>query len=143
MNVVKLVVAWLVVGVVMNVLDFLFHGLALGSYYAQLTIMREDTPYLLFVLLSFVFALVFVLVYDRLYATAECRVGRGAAFGFWAGLLLNFPMNIGLHLMVKGVPYGMTWIWTIYGIIAMTIAGAIAGAIYAKKQVAPKPSVVV
>jgi uncharacterized membrane protein YoaK (UPF0700 family) len=143
MNVAKLVVAWLVVGVVLNVLDYLVHGLALGSYYAQLTFMRQDTSYLLFVLLDFVFALVFVFVYDRLYATAECRVGRGAAFGFWAGLLLNFPMNIGLYLMIKDVPYGLAWVWTIYGIIALTIAGAIAGAIYAKKQTAAKPSVVV
>jgi hypothetical protein len=142
MNVAKLVVAWLVVGVVLNVLDFLVHGLALASYYAQLTFMRQDMSYPLLVLLDFVFALVFVLVYDRLYATAECRAGRGAAFGFWAGLLLNFPMNIGADLMIKDFPYGLSWIWTLYGIIALTILGAIAGALYAKKQAAAKPAVI-
>jgi hypothetical protein len=136
MNVPKLVVAWLVVGVVMNVLDFLVHMLALGSYYAQLTFMRQDVSPALFVLVDFVFALVFVVVYDRLYATSTKSVGRGAAFGFWAGLLLSFPANIGLHLMLKDFPYWLAWVWTVSGIVTLTISGAVAGAFYAKRAAA-------
>jgi hypothetical protein len=141
MNFAKLVVAWLVVGVVISVLDMIFHGFALNSYYMQLPIMRQDASAALLVLGTFVFALVFVVAYDRLYATRECRAGRGATFGFWTGVLLNFPANIFLHLMFVGFPYRLTWIWTVYGIVEMTIIGAIAGAIYAKKQAA-RPAVV-
>jgi D-alanyl-lipoteichoic acid acyltransferase DltB (MBOAT superfamily) len=56
---------------------------------------------------------------------------------------MNFPGNIMLHLMIKGFPYGLTWIFTIVGIIEMTAMGAIAGALYAKKVQAAKPAVVV
>lgn len=133
MNVPKLVVAWLVVGVVMNVLDFLIHGFALASYYAQLTFMRQGVSPAWFVLVEFVFALVFVVVYDRLYATATASAGRGAAFGFWAGLLLSFPANIGMSLMFNGFPYWLAWVWTASGLITLTISGAVAGALYAKK----------
>jgi len=141
MNVAKLVVAWLVVGVVMNVIDALFHGVVMMGYYQQLTFFRQDTPMALMVLVDFVFALVFVVVYDRLYATRECRVGKGIHYGFWAGLLLNFPANLMMHLMIKGFPYGLGWIFTVVGIVEMTIMGAIAGALYAKKTQAAKPAV--
>ncbi len=136
MNVSKLVVAWLVVGVVMNVLDFLVHGFALASYYAQMTFMRQDMSPALFVLVDFVFALVFVVVYDRLYATATASAGRGATFGFWAGLLMSFPAYIGMQMMFKEFPYWLAWAWTVATLITLTISGAVAGALYAKKQLA-------
>jgi hypothetical protein len=142
MNVPKLVVAWLVVGVVMSVLDFLVHGLALGGYYRQLTFMRQGVSPALFVLVDLVFALVFVVVYDRLYATASTSMGRGAVFGFWAGLLLSFPGNIGLYLMLNGFPYWLAWTWTLSGLITLTISGAVAGALYAKQAAATKPAAV-
>jgi hypothetical protein len=143
MNIAKLVVAWLVVGVVMNVFDALFHGVIMMGYYTQLTFMRQDTPMTLMVVADFVFALVFVLVYDRLYAGRECRMGRGIHFGFWVGLLLNFPGNIMMHLMIKGFPYGLSWVFTIVGIVEMVVLGAIAGALYAKKAAATRAEVVV
>jgi hypothetical protein len=142
MNVPKLVVAWLVVGVVMNVLDFLVHGYILASTYAQLAFMRQDMSPVLMVVVEFVFALVFVVVYDRLYATAAASAGRGAAFGFWAGLLLSFPANIGMSLMFKNFPYWLAWAWTASGLITLTISGAVAGALYAKKQAAAVRTVV-
>ncbi len=129
----RLVVASLVVGVVANVFDALFHGMVMGSYYQTLPFMRQDTPMGLMVFGDFVFSLVFVVVYDRLYAAGDRRVGRGIYYGFWAGLLLNFPANIFMHLMIKGFPYGLSWIFTIVGLIQMTLLGAVAGALYAKK----------
>ena len=142
MNVAKLVVAWLVVGVVMNALDLLVHGVALGSYYAQLTFMRQDVSPAWFVLMDFVVALVFVVVYDRLYATPTRRAGRGAAFGFWTGLLLNFPAGISMNLMFKGFPYWLAWVWIASGLVTLTIAGAVAGALYAKRAVVVKPAAI-
>jgi len=139
MNTRKLVVAWLVVGVVMNVLDFLVHGFALAGSYTELTSMRQDVSPAWFVLLDFVFALVFVVVYDRLYATATTSVARGAAFGFWTGLLLGFPAMLSTYLMFSGFPYWLAWVWTLSTVITLTVSGAVAGAIYAKRGSAVKP----
>ncbi len=140
MNVPKLVVAWLVVGVVMNVLDLFVHGFLLAGTYAQFTFMRTDMSMPLLVLLDFTFALVFVVVYDRLYAKTAASIAHGAAFGFWAGLLLNFPANISMALMLKGFPYWLAWVLTASGLITFMIAGAVAGALYAKK---PAPALTV
>lgn len=141
MNIPKFVVAWLVVGVVMNVLDMFVHGYLLMNTYAQLTFMRQDMSIALMVVTEFVFALVFLIVYDRLYATATASAGRGAVFGFWAGLLLSFPANISMSLMFKGFPYWLAWVWTASGLITLTISGAVAGALYAKKQAAVRGTV--
>ncbi len=142
MNVKKLVVAWLVVGVVANVLDFLVNTAAFASRLQQIPSVRQDTPMALFVLFDFVLALVFVVVYDRLYAGGGSGMGRGLTFGFWTGLLMNFPMNIGLYLMFKGIPYPLTWAMTFYGIIAFMIYGAVAGALYSRKAEIRKPATV-
>jgi hypothetical protein len=133
MNVKKLVVAWLVIGVVANVLDYLVTAGLFAAQFRQVPIIRQDTPVALWILFDFVLALVFVVVYDRLYAGGGSGVGRGVAFGFWTGLLMNFPMNIGLYLMFTGIPYRLTWVMTFYGIIVFTIFGAIAGALYRRK----------
>ncbi len=143
MNAAKLVVAWLVVGVVMNVFDALFHGVFMMGYYQQLTFMRQDASMSLMVLADFVLALVFVIVYDRLYATSDGRVGRGAYYGFWTGVLMNFPANLMLYMMLKGFPYRLAWLFTIVGIVEMTLLGAVAGALYAKKAPAARAEVVV
>ncbi len=143
MNVPKLVVAWLVVGVVMSVLDFLVHGVALAATYAQLAFMRQDVSPVLMGVVEFVFALVFVLVYDRLYAKTTASMGRGMAFGFWAGLLLNFPANIAASLMFREFPYWLAWVWTASGLIVLTISGAVLGVLYAKKSAPATPAVVV
>jgi uncharacterized membrane protein YagU involved in acid resistance len=141
MNISKLVVAWLVVGVVMNVLDILVHGVGLSGYYAQMTFMRHDMSVTSIVVTEFVFALVFVVVYDRLYATTTTSVGRGAAFGFWTGLLLSFPANIGMYVMINGFPYWLSWVWTLSGMVTMTVGGAVAGGLYARRAVGAKPAI--
>jgi hypothetical protein len=64
MNVKKLLIASVVLGVVWNVLDFLVHGMLLqGMYYSKLPgLFRADVSPGYFVLGDFVAALVFVWV---------------------------------------------------------------------------------
>jgi len=138
MNVKKLLLATVVLGVVANVLDWIVHGLILhGPYYSQLTsLFRQDAPMAWMIIGDFVWALVFVWVYSRVYSSFSGGPKGGATYGLYVGILVNFPANLFLNLGFVGFPYGLAWIWTIWGIIFAVIAGAIAGAIY-KKEAAP------
>ena len=132
MNVQRFVLASLVVGVVMNIVDFVFHGLIMASTYASLPLFRQDSQIGWLVFGDFVFAFVFVWVFARVQGSFPAGAGGGATFGFYAGVLLSFPMNLFLHLLFVGFPYSLSWIWTVYGIVLAVIAGAVAGAVYKK-----------
>jgi hypothetical protein len=134
MNLAKLLVTTVVVGIVLVVWDGLVHGMLLQRmYYAHLpNLFRADTPMGWAIVGEFVFALVWVWVYDRVYASFGGGVRGGAAFGVYAGVLLNFPMWIFNHLMFVGFPYSLSWWWVGTGIVISVIAGAVTGALYKK-----------
>ena len=54
----------------------------------------------------------------------------GAMFGLSAGILINFPTWIMLHLFIRGFSYAYAWFFTIYGIVGTLAAGAIIASIY-------------
>jgi len=131
MNIKKLVYAALAVGVAMNVVDFVVHGNLFETiYYSQLPIFRRDNTVPFLVFGDFVAAFVFVWVYDRVRGSFSSGVAGGATYGLYAGILVNFPANIFLHLLIVDFPYALTWAWTIYGVVLGVMLGAIAGAIY-------------
>jgi len=138
MNVKKLLIATLVVGVVANVLDFIVHGLILqGAFYSKLTtLFRTDMPMGWFIFGDFVGALVLVWVYDRVYGSFAGGLKGGALYGLYAGILVNFPTWLFASGMYVGFPYGLAWIWTIWGILWTVILGAVAGVLYQKKEAA-------
>jgi len=80
---------------------------------------------------------VFVWVYDRVYGSFGGGAKGGATYGLYAGVLLNFPIWILMHMMFKGFPYGLSWIWTITGIIYAIAIGAAVGALYKKGEAPP------
>ena len=131
MNWKKCITIGLVLGVVANVLDFVVHGNLLASYYAQPPFVQEDNI-IWFVVGDFVAALVFAWFYLRVAGSFPSGPTGGATFGLFAGVLINFPANIFLHLMIVGFPYAVSWIWTVYGIAWAVVLGAVAGAMNKK-----------
>ncbi len=136
MNVKKLLLATVVVGVLANVLDWVVHGMVLkGLYYSHMqSLFNPDPPIGWFIFGDFVAALVFVWVYDRVYGSFGGGPKGGATYGLYAGILVNFPMWLFAAGMYVGFPYGLAWIWVIVGIIYAVILGAVAGAIYKKES---------
>jgi hypothetical protein len=127
----KLILAVLAAGVVINLLDFFVHGMLFENmYYSQVPIFRRDNTVPFLVLGDFMKGLVFVWVYDRVRGSFAEGAAGGAAFGLYAGVLVQFPSNIFLHLLVRDFPYGLTWAWTVYGVVLAVVVGAMAGAIY-------------
>jgi hypothetical protein len=126
---------WLIIsltlGVVANVLDVVVQGTLLADYYAGPPFSQENQIVWL-VVGDFIAALVFTWVYLRFAAAVPAGAAGGATFGLYAGVLVNFPHNIFLHLLIQGFPYALSWIWTLYGILWYVILGAIAGAMHRK-----------
>ena len=130
---------WLAVlgaGVVANIIDALVMGGLLASTMESIESMRHDTNVAWFVVGDFMFVFVMTWFYDRVYGSFSGGPKGGATFGFYVGLICNFPTWIFIHLMFKGFPYGLSWTLTIYGIIMGIIVGSVIGAIYKKPAAA-------
>jgi uncharacterized membrane protein YvlD (DUF360 family) len=129
MPVSKFLVTTIVVGLVVNVYDYLIHGIALqGPLYSKLPLMRTDASLPLLVVSDFVAAAVFVWVYQRVRPSFAPGAAGGAVFGLYAGVLVNFPTWIICYLLFNGFTYGLAWAWIITGIVWGVLAGAVTGA---------------
>jgi hypothetical protein len=135
----KFWLAVLVGGIVVNVLDFLVQGLWLSSaYYNQRPdIFNIGVNVANFIFGDFVAVFVLAWVYDRVAGSFPSGPKGGMTFGLYAGVLLNFPTWIFIHLMIKNFPYELSWINTIYGIIWTVVAGSVLGWFMKKSESAP------
>jgi hypothetical protein len=138
MPVAKLLVTAIVVGIVVNLYDFVIHGLALqGPLYSKLPLMRTEASLPLLIISDFVAALVFVWVYDRVRRSFAPSAAGGAVFGLYAGVLVNFPTWIICSLLLNGFTYGLAWAWILTGILWGVLAGAVAGALLSRPVPTP------
>lgn len=127
MNFKKCLTIGVVIGIVVTVLDFVVQGRLLASYYTQPPF-RQDIHMAWIVVGDFAAAFIFAWVYLAVAGSFAPGVPGGATMGFYAGVLVNFPGAIFMHLMFQGFPYVLSWIWIVYGILWYVCAGAIAGA---------------
>ena len=133
MPLLRLFLPALIVGVVVNLYDFVVHGLLLtGPLYSKLPLMRQAMSLPRLVLTDFVAAFVFVWVFQRVRACFAPGVAGGATFGFYAGVLVNFPTWIASHLLLKGFTYGLALAWILTGVVWGVLAGAVAGALMSR-----------
>jgi len=130
MNVKKLLLTAVVVGVVMNIVDFVVQGQLLAGYYANFPLFKREAPIPWLVVGDFVAALVFVWMYDRVRSSFGAGPQGGATYGLYAGVLVNFPTWIFAYLLMEGFTYGLAWTWTLVGIAWCVIAGALTGLLY-------------
>jgi hypothetical protein len=142
MNVKKFLIGWLVIAVVANVLDFVFHGAILSSTYKAMASdplngLRSDADVnkLWFVVLDVVGALVLSWFYQRMKAAITPGTSGGAMFGLAVGVLLAFPGFFFMPVMWR-FPYWLTWAWVIAALVQYSIYGAILGMINTEKSAA-------
>jgi hypothetical protein len=76
-------------------------------------------------------ALVLVWVYDRVRGAFASGLSGGALFGFYSGVLINFPTWLYMTVYA-GWPYRGTWHATLVLIVAGVVSGALAGLVYEK-----------
>jgi hypothetical protein len=137
MNLKKLLIAFIAVGVVVNVYDFLVYGVLLRGTLESEPLRAVFKPMVenmvWYIIADFVAALVFVWVYARVYDSFGGGVKGGLTFGIYGGIFLTFPTAIVIYLSIAGIPYWFSWAWIAIGIVWCIIAGIVAGALYTKQ----------
>lgn len=129
----KFWIAVLVTGVVVNIFDFIVHGMMLASTYMSMPdVFNQTEDPTWFIVGDFIAVLVFAWFYDKVYSSFGGGMMAGATYGLYAGVLVSFPTWIFAHLMIAGFPYGLAWTFTLLGIVWGVIAGAVLGAMYKK-----------
>jgi hypothetical protein len=109
MNVKKLLLATLVVGIVAIIWDYIVHMQILMGTYDQMAIFKKEISILWVIIGDLVWALVFVWVYNRVYSSFGGGAKGGAAYGFYAGILLNFPAMLFNNVIYVDYPYWLAW----------------------------------
>jgi hypothetical protein len=125
----RIIKTTLVAGIVANAIDYVSFTFLFTSY-MQLPFMNPMPPIAWLVIGDFVAALIFVVVFARVRGSFGPGAMGGMTYGLYAGILMNFPVWIFMHLIVKDWSYGYSWFSTIYGIVWAVIVGAAAGAVF-------------
>ena len=113
------------------VFDNFLMGITMGSAMAQIPGMT-GTPSILWQTVGNVCsAFVLVWVYDRVRGAFPAGLGGGALFGFYTGVLINFPTWLYMTVYA-GWPYRPTWHATLVLIVAAVVTGALVGLVYEK-----------
>ncbi len=138
----KFWIAFVVIFVVWNILDWLVHGVLLSSAYQSedmMKLMRPDMAskmwifYVVTVITSFFFTLIFSKGYEGK------GIGEGVRYGLYVGFLMATPMAYSSYAMYP-MPYSVALQWFIYGMIHYIILGIVAALVYGKRGEAMKPA---
>ena len=125
----RVVLAILAVFVVWAALDFVIHGLILGSTYAsmpQLWRPQNEMKLGVMYLALLIGAVGFVAIYDRFIDDKGLR--NALSYGLWFGLATGVPMGYGTY-SVQPIPYSMALTWCLGTIVEAAVAGLVIGVI--------------
>ncbi len=140
MNFKRLLIAFVVVFIVMELINYLIHDVLLMSYYMAPEIQKIFRPdwiskmwimYLTGLIFSFFFMVIFAKGYEGR------GIMEGVRYGFYIGCLTVIPAAYAEYAMYP-YPYSYALQWFIYGMIQAIILGIVAALIYKPK---PKPAV--
>jgi hypothetical protein len=129
----KVLLGAVVVFVILEVLDFLIHGIILGSVYATMqNVWRPDMMdkmwimHIVKIVVSFFFALIFSKGYEGK------GVIEGVRYGLYVGVMLGIGMAYGTYAMIA-IPYSLALQWFIFAVFEYTIAGIGLSLVYGKR----------
>ncbi len=137
----KFWIAFIVIFILWNVLDFIVHGVILSSAYQSEDVMKLMRPdmqskmwifYITTLIMSFAFTWIFSKGYEGK------GLAEGVRYGVFVGLLMATPMAYSSYAMYP-LPYSLVLQWFIYGMIHYIILGIVIALVYGKKP-APAPA---
>jgi hypothetical protein len=128
MNWSKAVIAGVVGGIVMTMVDFVLHGIIMASTYAKYPeVFRQDDAgahYFFFV--GIVVAIMVAVLFGKTRAAWADGLMGGVTFGFFLGLAVYFT-NFYNPLVIDGFPYYLSWCWGAINVISFMALGAVLG----------------
>ena len=128
----RIVLAVLAVFVTWSVLDFVIHGLILGSAYEATPVLwrpMDEMKTGLLYFTVFVAAAAFVFIYARFIA--DKGIKTAVLYGLVFGIGYGISMGYGSY-SVMPIPYTMAFVWFLGTVVEMTAGGLVAGLIVKK-----------
>ena len=140
MNTKKLLIAFVVVYIVLEVLNYLIHGVILASTYQMDSVKVAFRPeaemnsnmWIMF-LADLVWAYLFVFFFAKGYEGKG--IMEGLRFGFYIGLFWGLVSSLSNYVVVP-IPFSLALQWFIYGMIETLILGVAAALVYKPKETA-------
>ncbi|MDH3525013.1 MAG: hypothetical protein OES32_15640 [Acidobacteriota bacterium] len=131
MNWSKAILAGVVAGIVVNVSDFVMHGLIMGETYTKYPTVfsQEQASPLYFAAISVCIGITAAILFAKTRGSWGAGWQGGATYGFFLGLVAFFP-NFYDSLVIADFPYYLSWCWGGITLIGAVIGGAVLGAIY-------------
>lgn len=132
MNWKKLLIAFVVIFVVMQLLSWIVHELILETNYEELTeVFRPEAEMMSKMWIGFVTSLIFSFFF--VYIFARGYEGKGIAEGVRYGLIIGcfwtIPSAYGQY-MVYPLPYYLVLQWVLYDFAILVIMGILAAVLY-------------
>jgi len=135
----KWLTAWILVGIIFSIYDYLIHGTLMAKTYESVTIFTAPplpTGIILAILVDFLQALLFTLLYAVTWKSFRSGLEGGVQFGLLTSLLVFVPSNLFILLYTDHTQFPIIiprW-WILFGIIQYVIGGAIAALVFREKQ---------
>lgn len=129
MNWTRVLAGGVAAGIVMNLADFVQHGMILGETYKKYTVFtKTEANPALFALVSVVVAICVAILFARTRQAWAAGWKGGLTFGFFFGLATFFA-GFYFPMVLEGFPYHLAWCWGGVGMIDALLGGATLGAI--------------
>ena len=129
MNWGKVILGGVVGGLVMNIADFVMHGLILGKTYTEhAAFAQEPANPIHFFAVALAIGVMAAILFSKTRSVWAAGAMGGATFGFFVGLVAFFQPFYN-PLVIEGFPYFLAWCWGGTKVIAMVVLGAVLGLI--------------
>jgi hypothetical protein len=124
---------------VLEVMDFIIHGLILGNVYMTMpNIWRPDMMEKMWIMhiVKIVNAFIIAFIFSKGYEGKG--IMEGVRYGLYVGLMLSIGMAYGTYAMIA-IPYYLALQWFVYGLIEYVIAGIALALVFSWKAKTPTP----
>jgi len=136
MNMRRILVGTIVLGIVGNAIDYVLNTYVFASSWAALPFVNATPPIMWLVIGDFAAAFMFMLMWDRFSASVGSGAAAGFKLGLFAGAFVNFPMILFWSIYIKDFPYGLAWQMIVVGTVWYGILGAVASMLDGKTAAA-------
>jgi hypothetical protein len=144
MNTKKFLITFIAVFILFEILNYLVHGVILGSTYMDETMNSafrsqetiESNMWVMWVtdlIWTFFFVFFFVKGYENK------GIMEGIRYGIYIGIFFFLVVSYG-NYVIYPVSYSLTFQWFLYGLIESVILGAVASLIYKPKSAEAAPA---
>jgi len=126
----KTILAGVIGGFVVSVVDYFLHGVVMARTYATYPVFsQEQANPVWFILIAIVIGIFAAVLFAKTRSCWAEGWKGGLTYGFWLGMVAFFA-NFYFPLVLAGFPYYLGWCWGGINVIEGLIGGAVLGLIY-------------